>query len=186
MRAWVECQASRARARAAVAASMARHAITANVQGGSALERHLKDIETRLGKGSHLRVGFIEDATYPAGEDGAKPLPVAQVAFWQEWGTVGIPSRPYFRTMIERKSPRWGVSLGNILRKNDYDAERSLALMGEGIKGQLQQSINDWTSPPNSPRTVEKKGFNKPLIDTAVMLRSVDYQVLDGDGDGDE
>jgi hypothetical protein len=88
--------------------------------------------------------------------------------------------------MVERKSPRWGVSLGNILRANHYDAERSLALMGEGIKGQLQRSITEWTTPPNSPRTVARKGFNKPLIDTAVMLRSVDYQVVSGDGADDD
>jgi hypothetical protein len=159
---------------------MAIKAITANIQGGGALERHLKEIEKRLGRGAHVRVGFLEGATYPAMAEGAKGLPVATVAFWNEFGTRNAPERPYFRTMIERKSPRWGVSLGNLLRKNNYDAERSLALMGEGIKGQLQKSIVDWSEPPNSPRTVARKGFNKPLIDSALMLRSVDYQVLDG------
>jgi hypothetical protein len=161
-------------------------AITANITGGSALERHLREIEKRLGRGAHVRVGFIESATYPATKKGGKPLPVAQVAFWDEFGTARSPERPFFRTMVERKSPRWGVSLGNILRANHYDAERSLALMGEGIKGQLQRSITEWTTPPNSPRTVARKGFNKPLIDTAVMLRSVDYQVVSGDGADDD
>jgi hypothetical protein len=155
-------------------------AIQGSLQGGAALARHLKEIEKRLGAGAHVRVGFLESATYPAKAEGSKALPVATVAFWNEFGTINSPERPYFRDMIERKSPRWGVSLGNILRKNDYDARRSLALMGEGIKGQLQRSIIEWTTPPNAPRTVERKGFNKPLIHTALMLRSVDYQVIDG------
>jgi hypothetical protein len=159
---------------------MAIKAITANVQGGSALARHLRDIEKRLGRGAHVRVGFLENATYPSLKEGGASLHVAQVAFWNNFGTSRTPARPFFSDMVERKSPRWGVSLGNILRKTNYDAERSLALMGEGIKGQLQKSINDWSEPPNSPRTVARKGFNKPLIDTALMLRSVDYQVLDG------
>lgn len=47
--------------------------------------------------------------------------------------------------------------------------------MGDGIRGQLQTSIRDWTTPPNSPDTIAKKGFNKPLIDTSHMLNSVDY-----------
>lgn len=162
---------------------MASKMISATVEGGSALARHLQEIEKRIGRGAHVRVGFLESATYPAIVEGSKALPVAQTAFWNEFGTKHTPARPFFRTMIENKSPRWGVSLGNILRKNDYDAERSLALMGEGIKGQLVKSINDWNTPPNAPRTVERKGFNKPLIDTALMVRSVDYQVMRGDGE---
>jgi len=161
-------------------------AIQGSIVGTRALERHLREIEKRLGRGAHVRVGFLESATYPSTGEGAKRLPVAQVAFWNQYGTVRAPARPFFTDMIARKSPRWGVSLGNILRKNGYDAERSLALMGEGIKGQLQQSINEWSEPPNAPSTVERKGFNKPLIHTALMLRSVDYQVMTGTEGGDE
>jgi hypothetical protein len=159
--------------------------IQGKIEGTRALERHLQEIVKRLGRGAHVRVGFLESATYPATANG-KSLHVAQVAFWNQYGTRRSPARPYFTDMIEKKSPRWGVSLGNILRKNEYDAEKALALMGEGIKGQLQHSINEWTTPPNSPRTIARKGFNKPLIDKAVMLRSVDYQVFSGDGGEDE
>lgn len=186
---------------------MAFKAITANMQGGSALERHLREIEKRLGRGAHVRVGFLENATYPAqaaedkktgfklrGKNAAQrqarnessALHVATVAAWNEWGTINSPERPFFRDMVERKSPRWGITLGNILRKNDYDSEHSLALMGELVKGQLVQSINNWSSPANADSTVAKKGFNKPLIDTAVMLRSVDYQVFNGDDSTDD
>lgn len=120
---------------------------------------------------------------YASGKAG---LSVAQVAFWNEFGTIRAPARPFFRTMIESKSPRWGIALGAALRKTDYNARNALAIMGEGIVGQLRQSIRDWSSPPNSPRTVAIKGFNKPLIDSAVMLRSADYQVIDGDVGGEE
>lgn len=151
------------------------------------MERHLKEIEKQLGRGAHVRVGFLASATYPAGVDDEKAgLHVAQVAAWNEWGTATSPERPFFRDMVEKKSPRWGVTLGNILRKNNYDGERSLSLMGEVVKGQLVQSIRNWSSPANAPRTVAKKGFNKPLIDTGVMLRSVDYQVVTGEDSGDD
>ena len=156
--------------------------ITANVTGGSALERHLREIERRLGRGAHVRVGFLESATYPSKGKTSKVLPVAQVGFWNEFGTVTSSERPFMRTMVERKTPRWGVSLGNLLRANHYDAEKALALMGEGIKGQLVRSIAEWSAPPNAPRTVARKGFNKPLVETALMMRSVDYQVVAGDG----
>lgn len=171
---------------------MVTKAITANVTGGSALERHLRDIERALGRGAHVRVGFLEDAQYPATDNG-KRLHVAQVAFWNNYGTtrvvgdgkkgervVHVPARPFMQRVVESKSPRWGQLLGAALKKADYDAEKALAIAGEVIQGQVRQTIRDWTQPPNAESTVERKGFNKPLTDTQLMLRSVDYQVLSG------
>jgi hypothetical protein len=49
--------------------------------------------------------------------------------------------------------------------------------MGTVIKDQIVQSIVSTNSPPNAPSTVRRKGFDKPLIDTGVMQRSVDFVV---------
>jgi hypothetical protein len=160
-------------------AGIMQKAISGTLQGGERLKRHLKEIEQQMGQGAVVVVGFLESATYPA--KGKSSTPVAQVAFWNEYGTSRTPSRPFFRTMIASKSPRWGIGLGIALRKTNYNARNALAIMGEGIRGQLRQSIRDWSTPPNSPRTVARKGFNKPLIETALMIRSADYQVIDGD-----
>ncbi len=98
--------------------------------------------------------------------------------------TVNIPMRPYFRTMIAKQSPGWGVRLGKILVGAKYDGALALGRMGEVIKGQLQDSIREWTDPPNAPSTVAKKGFDKPLIETGHMLNSVDYEVSGGGSGG--
>lgn len=118
-----------------------------------------------------VNVGFLDGATYPDGTS------VATVAAANEFGTSTIPARPFFRTMIAAKQAEWGPALAIQLRKTDFDVERSLRLVGEGIKGQLQQSIIDTNSPPLAPATIARKGFSKPLIDSAVMIRSVDYRV---------
>lgn len=93
---------------------------------------------------------------------------------------INIPARPFFRTMIKAKSPEWGKSLGEILKSKNFEAGDSLALMGEGIKGQLQESIRDFNDPPNAPATVRSKGFDTPLIDTGHMLNSVGSEVTKG------
>ncbi|KPA87292.1 hypothetical protein PF66_06202 [Pseudomonas asplenii] len=90
---------------------------------------------------------------------------------------VTIAARPFFRNMIAEKSPKWGDDFGKILKANDYDAEASLALMGERIKGQLQKSIIDLKDPPNRPSTLKQKAGTNPLVDTGHMLDSVDYEV---------
>lgn len=151
--------------------------VSINFQGGAKLDRKLAEIASRLGSGRKVRVGFLEHSRYPASAT-SPGLHVATVAFWNEFGTIHAPARPFFRYTIAMKSPNWGRDLAKIAVANDYDGEKSLALMGERIKGQIQHSINTWSAPPNAPSTIRIKGFDHPLIHTTLMLRSVDYQVL--------
>lgn len=153
----------------------------ASLKGGDALRRHLENIAKRLDGKQEVRVGFLEGATYPDG------TPVATVAAANEFGRPdkGQPPRPFFRQMIEENSPNWGRQIGKLLKANGGDSAAALDAMGSVIKGQLQRSINQFTSPPLAPSTIERKGFDKPLIETAHMLRSVDYEVV-GNGDNDE
>lgn len=159
----------------------------ANVRGGRKFEQALRDIARRLNKGA-LQVGFMENAIYP---DGKK---VAMIAAIQEFGApgAGIPPRPFFRNMIAAKSAEWPEAIAKTLIKSKYDVNLTLNRVGEAIKGQLQQSIRDLTSPPLKPATIIRKGgtagmvFNpkkrstfpaKPLIDTGHMLDSVTYRI---------
>jgi hypothetical protein len=155
--------------------------VTIKVQGGEKLEHALSQMAANA-QPATLRVGFLEGATYPADAKRHRKggLHVATVAFWNEFGTRTAPPRPFFRTMIKKKSPGWGRSLARILQNNQYNSHKSMALMGVGISQQLQNSINSNIPPPNAPYTVAKKGFSRTLIDTGVMLRSVDFQVLLG------
>ena len=115
--------------------------------------------------------------------------PTAQVAYWNEFGTIRreedidgggdilsiqTPARPFFRTMISEGSPTWGKKLGKILKAADYDVELALNRMGEVMQGQLLASIDAMVDPPNAPSTIKRKGFNKPLVDTGKMRKSVE------------
>ena len=120
--------------------------------GGAALAAKLKEIAKKAGEANTLRVGFLSGSTYP---DKAN-TPVATVAAIQEFGAprAGIPPRPFFRSMIAAKSPRWGKDLAAILAHNGYDAPNALALMGERISSQLVESIERMDSPALSPVTL--------------------------------
>lgn len=142
-------------------------------KGGERLLARLEEIKAKAGSGEVLRLGFLENATYPDG------TPVAHIAAINEFGRPenNQPPRPYFRQMIAAKSPGWGASMAAVMKASDFDAVKSFRLMGEGIRGQLQDSIRTFVSPELSPVTIAKKGFDKPLIDTGNMLSSVDYEV---------
>ncbi len=145
----------------------------AGISGGEKLEAKLAEIARRLKKGAAVKVGFLEKATYPDGTQ------VALIAAIQDFGapSVGIPPRPFFRNMVADKKGEWPAALEQLLVANDYDAERALALLGEGIAGQLRQSIVDTNDPPLKPATIARKGHEKPLIDSGHLLQSVDYEV---------
>lgn len=139
------------------------------------LSRKLAEIGKRIGDGGTVRVGFLENATYPAGAKKAG-LHVATVAWWNNFGNVRIPARPFFTNMISTKSPAWGSDLRKIFVASQYNTKITLSLLGTRIKDQLVQSIVDWPA-DNAPATIARKGFNKGLIHQGVMQRSVDFEV---------
>lgn len=91
--------------------------------------------------------------------------------------TITVPPRPFFRTMIAKESPNWAKTLGKLAVTYNYDGSKTLAAMGEDIKGALQQSINEFSTPELAASTVRNKGSAKPLIHTSHMVNSVDYEV---------
>lgn len=181
---------------------MAVKTITADLKGGEALERHLKTITAKLGKGAAVKVGFFEGEKYsgepyhftkarlkqmsPEARAFAQFLqgkrrfagPVAQVAFWNEFGTARTPPRPFMRQTVATKSPRWGNLLGAALRNSHYDVREALNQTGAVMAGQMRTTAENWNDPPNSKLTRELKGFNSPLRDTGLMAKSIDHEVV--------
>lgn len=145
----------------------------AKIRGGGQFEKKLTELADKLGDPKVVRVGFLENATYPNGTS------VAMVAAIQNYGApaAGIPPRPFFSNMIADKKSGWSSALAKNLKKTGYDVTKTLTLMGEGISGQLRDSIRSTSSPPLKPATVRRKGFATPLIDTGHLLASVDYEV---------
>ena len=79
--------------------------------------------------------------------------------------------------MIAAESPTWPGKMAALAKSTNYDGKQVLGLMGDDIKGALQQSINDFETPQLADSTIKAKGFAKPLIDTSHMLNSVAYEV---------
>ena len=154
------------------------------------------------GMNASVRVGVLENATYPDG------TPVAMVAFWNEYGTRLAPPRPFFRNAISENKGNWVKSIKNLVAIHN-DPKKAMGLMGEHIKGQIVQSIQSLSSPENSDVTkllknrfpmgnyrygdylkaigdvakgkTESGGNNNPLIWTGQMMRSISFEVGEGE-----
>lgn len=146
------------------------------LKGGDKLREYLKRADTSLDKHMTLKVGFLAQATYPNG------TPVAMIAAIQEFGApkAGIPPRPFFRNMIAKYSSEWPKGFATQLRETKYDVHLTFERVGQAIAGQLRQSIVDTNEPALKPATIKRKGFDKPLVDTGVMLNSIDHEIVEG------
>ena len=117
-----------------------------------------------------VRVGVLENATYPDG------TPVAMVAFWNEYGTRTSPVRAFFRTTVSENKKNWVLSVQNLMKMHN-DPKKVMGLIGVHMQEQIVQSINTWSDPPNSAYTIAKKGFDKPLVERGIMMRSIKSEV---------
>ena len=152
---------------------------TLKIKGGANLESALKAIARKVEKPAKLRVGFLEDATYPNGTN------VAMIAAIQNFGAParGIPPRPFFSNMVKDQSPGWPKSLEANLKSTGYDATASMEMMGQGIASQLQDAIINTNEPPLSQITVMLRGMkaNDPsLVVTGKTVGQAAARVRDG------
>ena len=128
------------------------------MRGGDKFRQRLAELAAQA-KTAKVRVGIIEQANY----DGSDGESVAQVAFWNEYGTATIPPRPFFRNTIAQHKDEWPKQAAEMLEVNGGDVRQALADIGEVVKGQIKMTIQDFREPPNAAATVKQKGFDKTL-----------------------
>jgi hypothetical protein len=135
--------------------------------GGDRLTVALRDIDGLVGK-----TGYFETAKYPDG------TPVAYVATIHEYGAAGqgIPARPTMRPTAADKRTEWA----GLMAKGARDALNGKMTSRDALErltlraaGDVSKAISALQTPALSPRTIARKGFDKPLVDTGLMLRSV-------------
>ena len=156
-----------------------------------------------MGKGGRVRIGWREDTKY---DDNT---PVAKVAQIQEFGAripvtdkmrkwfavqgfplskhtteIVIPPRAFVRQTADKNKKDWMWKFRDDLVKvldGKMEFEQALNRVGVRAQGDLKQMIAEFSTPANSPMTIAKKGFNNPLVDTGIMLDTVDYDVEVGE-----
>jgi len=106
-----------------------------------------------------------------------KAIPVARVAMVQEYGDGWkIPPRPFMRNTVGRARRQWRKLVQDRLPVI-MNMKKTAEELGIKMVEDVRKTILDFTTPPNAPSTVARKGFNKPLIDSGQMLNSVKWRV---------
>lgn len=128
-------------------------------------------------KNAHVDVGFFGAKPHPTNLD--EGLTIAVVASINEFG-LGVPERAFMRlTMFSKKQKIKAEMVKGV--KNVFHAKQTshqlMKKLGRTVRDAMKLEIALFDSPPNSPDTIAKKGFNAPLVETGTLIGDVDLRV---------
>jgi len=106
---------------------------------------------------------------------------VAEIAFWNEFGTKWAPARPFLRVTIRENRhlfKRMVKRLYKLIIKGKLSHEMAQKIIATKAMALVQKKIVSLQSPPNSPFTVDKKKSSSPLIDTGELKNSISWDVV--------
>jgi hypothetical protein len=139
-----------------------------------------------------VKAGVLENATYPplmvrnakTGKDFPDPragMHVATIAASLEYGTSKAPARPFMQTTVAAHRQEWVDGVVTLLT-NGMSLSEAFMTIGQVMKEDIQHTINSWPA-DNKEDWAEVKGFNKGLIWTSHLLKSIESEVIDDNGD---
>ena len=136
---------------------------------GKRFQKLLKELASK-----QVRTGF------QAGKKEKNGADICDVAAFNEFGTVDIPSRPFIRNSVDNHEEEITSFVQREIAKcirGGQSAESALKRIGVFQKSLIQREITEGSFVPNAPSTIRKKKSSKPLIDTGRMRQSVNYEI---------
>lgn len=106
---------------------------------------------------------------------------MATIGFYQEFGTIHIPERPWLRTVLRHKHENYQRQIAHRIRAMIRGTLAPITLLeqiGKMYEDDIKKSIINWTSPPNAESTIKIKGFNDPLVNSGLMWILVKHKLI--------
>ena len=134
------------------------------------------DKEIEYLKSHSVEIGIL-------GDESSGGVSVRDYAIWNEYGTIYIPSRPFFRKALASRKAQREINefmqglFGKVIQ-GSLTGEQMLRTVGEYCKARLVESVNSGGWQGNKASTLKKKNQSKPLIDTGALISSFDFQIV--------
>jgi len=124
--------------------------------------------------------GTVDVGIIDAGKHDSGDKTVAEIGFFNEFGTERIHERSFMRSTIRSKKReiiKLQKKLLKKISKGDIRVGEALGVLGEVMADEIRKKIVSLKLPENSPITVIRKGSSNPLIDTGQLKNSITYEV---------
>lgn len=148
---------------------------TSALEGGERLLVYLKARSRELSSKRVVAAGFFDEET-------------ATIANTLEFGApeANIPPRPFMRATAAEGKELWATHVQKQIAEGQT---ATAALKSAGLLMARAIGVNiksGWKWVPNARRTVRRKGFNRPLVETGRMFTMVRYKLVKPTEGGDE
>lgn len=93
---------------------------------------------------------------------------------------ITIPERAFLRNGYDQSREDVADSAEAVLcdvMSGHMSSDLFLGMVGDFLKGNIQDYATALDSPPNHPFTTERKGSRNPLVGTGDMIGSISYEV---------
>jgi hypothetical protein len=149
--------------------------------------RRIKALEKMQGK-HFVKVGVLRGTGSHPKSDGVS---IALIAWWNEFGTKRIPSRPFLRTTLREHNyykqevfEAFKASLADARKGGPDRQESRLKLIGILAVSDIQKKITDGPWKPNTESTIERKSVQASYSDLDVFFSDRRSGKEDGDLSG--
>lgn len=129
-----------------------------------------------------VRIGVLG-----AGGEARDDLTQAELAAIHEFGAprANVPERSFLRATADAKRLEWLALLERTLRlvtAGRLDLEAALGIVGQKAVADVVARIRRGAGipPPLQPETIQRKGSDRPLVDTGRLVQSITYEVRKG------
>lgn len=130
--------------------------------------------------GAFVTVGVHEKAGEYKPDPGQEALPVAQVAFWNEYGTKRAPARSVFRWVADKLTGQIRAKQRELLdqvTRGKITTDKALGSLGLYLASLFRKRLLSSIPPPNAPATLDGKVGTKTLVDSRLYSRSISHEV---------
>jgi hypothetical protein len=128
-------------------------------------------------KAPTIKVGILSSDGEKKYEDA---VTVLEVAVWNEFGTDQTPERSFIRAWFDENEGRLREAMRRMMVSvvaGKRTKEQALEILAQRCVGEIQKRIAAGINPPNAESTIERKGSDKPLVDTGQLRSSISYRV---------
>jgi hypothetical protein len=139
--------------------------------------KRIMNLLTREAKNARVDVGWFADKKHGDQQ-------TAQIASHHEYGApdAGIVARPMLRRTVDEHRSEYDRLRAEAYGKaiDGERIEKSLLRFGHRVRTDVVKTITTGPHPPLKQATIDRKGFDTPLIEFGVMRDQVDVRVKTG------
>lgn len=167
---------------------MARPRVVANDKVWRELRRKLISMSAQ---DAHVKVGILASQGGTEAHDPTSGLTLIEIAAVHEFGSpaAGVPERSFIRETARIYADELAKLQARVARgiiNDTLTVDKALGILGAWLQTKIKRRITTGAGvpPPLAQATIDRKGSDRPLVDTGRLINAIQWEVFAGTGAG--